>query len=590
MATILCPALALAPPPKAPPTPATVLFNTTIHTMDDQRPYASALCFAAGGRIAAVGSYEEVLRSACAHGANAVDMGGATIVPGLSDSHAHLMLEAARLTQADLRNASSARDVAVRAAAFARDNPPAPGGWLQGFGWDQTRWADPRFPTHHDLDDVLPADVPAFLQHISGHACVLNKAALDRIAPLPRNDPQGGHIERDAAGEPTGVLTDNAMNLVLAILPQWTDAQADAALEKVLDECAANGLTGVHDLAALRADLLVFSRRARRVGRAGLRLRVYAMRRADEVSRPPPMIIPSGGEGLLTVRAVKLFADGAMGSWSAAMLEPYSDAPERRGTLVYSSAELEGNISLWAAAGYQVATHAIGDGANRQVLDAYAKVLGAPAGADVATAAVLARGRHARGDVATPVAQRADVRWRVEHAQILSAQDIGRFAQLGVIPSMQPTHVASDLGYATARLGPERASRSYAWMSLLKSGVRHLPFGSDFPTAGTVPPLAGIHAATTRQTTDGLPVGGWHPEQRVTRTQALKAYTVDSAYARFAEHELGAIKEGFLADLTVLDRDILTVPSDELLQAHVIATIVGGRVVHDKSRLLAQQT
>jgi predicted amidohydrolase YtcJ len=181
------------------------------------------------------------------------------------------------------------------------------------------------------------------------------------------------------------------------------------------------------------------------------------------------------------------------------------------------------------------------------------------------------------------------LRWRVEHVQVLAASDIGRFAKLGVIPSMQPSHCASDLGYATQRLGAERAARSYAWMSLLTSGVRVLPFGSDFPTAGTVPPLLGVHAAVTRQTAGGVPVGGWHAEQRVSRTQALRGYTTDAAYARFAEHELGQVRAGYLADLTIVDRDLLSVPSDELLRARVVATIVGGRAVYDPARLLGYQ-
>ncbi|KAG8468905.1 hypothetical protein KFE25_007423 [Diacronema lutheri] len=545
---------------------AIVLFNATVHTMVDERPRASALCFSVGGRIAAVGADAHVLRSPCARqaGVARVDLHGATVLPGLSDSHAHLMLEAARLTQADLSEASSAHEMAVLAARFASEHPPAAGGWLQGMGWDQTRWVGGRFPTHADLDELLP-DVPAYLQHISGHAAVLNGAALRRIGPLPRDDPPGGRIERDAAGEPTGVLTDNAMNIALAVIPPWTDAEADAALERVLDECAASGLTGVHDLAAFSSDIRLFQRRARAHGREGLRLRVYAMRRADEASPHQPKVQPTSPDSLLTVRAVKLFADGAMGSWTAAMLEAYSDAPRSRGTLIYTDAELAANVSAWARAGYQIATHAIGDAANRQVLDAYEQVLSdlrAPPGADA-------------------------LRWRIEHAQILAAPDIARFARLGVIPSMQPSHVASDLSYADARLGPERARRSYAWASLLDAGVRCLPFGSDFPTAGTVPPLAGMHAAVTRQTAAGQPAGGWHPEQRVSRERALRGYTVDSAYARFAEHELGRIREDFLADLTIVDRDVLAVPSDELLYTRVLATIVGGRATFDQARLLS---
>jgi predicted amidohydrolase YtcJ len=342
-------------------------------------PYASAVCIVAN-RITSVGTEAEALR-ACGPAARRVNLNGSTIVPGLTDSHAHIMLEASRLLQADLRPARSVAEMASIAVQFAKANPPpAPGGWLQGFGWDQSTWAGGAFPTHADLDEAIPT-LPAYLQHVSGHAALLNRAALELLAPLPQSV-EGGQVLRDGAGRPTGILTDNAMNLATARIPPWSEATADAALSRVLDECTASGLTGVHDLAAFGADIALFSKRAAVTpsagaasARAGLRLRVYAMRRADEASPTAPRIVPGAGgvppDSLLTVRAVKLFADGAMGSWSAAMIEPYADRPKQRGTLVYSMAALLANVSAWRRQGYQVATHAIGDRANRQVLDAY---------------------------------------------------------------------------------------------------------------------------------------------------------------------------------------------------------------------------
>lgn len=531
--------------------------NASIYTLDDASPYASALC-AADGWIRGVGDASILESAACALSrGHSVDLRGATVVPGLTDSHAHLMEEAARLTQADLTSATSAEDMAQRAAAFARHLPAHK--WVQGFGWDQTRWASGEFPTRFDVDALIP-DRPAFLIHISGHAALINSAALARISPLPEHDPPGGRIERDASGRPTGILTDNAQNLALRVIPKWSDAEAHAALGKVLAECARHGLTGVHDLAAYAADIELYAR-------TNLTLRVYAMRRADEAAPSAPHV----RRGLLTVRAVKLFADGAMGSWTAAMLEPYADRPGERGTLVYSDAALEGNVSAWAERGYQVCTHAIGDAANRQVLGAYERVLHAR--------------RAARGGADAEDGQACeDVRWRVEHAQMLARADVGRFAALGVIPSMQPSHCASDLSYAERRLGPERAKLAYAWRSLLQSGVKHMPFGSDFPTAGTVPPLLGLHAAVTRQRADGTPAAGWHPEQRVTRLQALRGYTTDAAYASFREAELGRIAPGFRADLTAFDRDVLTCPAADLLVTRVLATVVGGRVVFSRGR------
>lgn len=255
---------------------------------------------------------------------------------------------------------------------------------------------------------------------------------------------------------------------------------------------------------------------------------------------------------MFTVQAVKFYADGAIGSWSAALIDPYLDNPNVTGTLVRSLADLRSNVSAWARQGYQIATHAIGDAAIQQVLDAY-------------------EAEHADQD---------DKRWRVEHAQIVAAADMHRFASLDILPSMQPSHCASDLAYALERLGQDRASRSYAWMSLLRSGISALPFGSDFPTAGSVPPLLGLHAAVTRETAEGWPQGGWFPEQRVTAIQALRGYTVDAAYASFRENELGRIQKGFRADLTIFDRDILTVDAKHLLESAVLGTVVGGRVVY----------
>jgi len=296
---------------------------------------------------------------------------------------------------------------------------------------------------------------------------------------------------------------------------------------------------------AERGDVELFRRRQ---AEGSLGLRIYAVRDAEQSSPSDPHVATE--DGLLTVRAAKFFADGALGSWSAAMLEPYDDRPDVTGTLRYSKEELQGNISAWAARGYQVATHAIGDAANRQVLDVYE--------------ALKPQGR----------------RWRVEHAQILAEEEITRFARLGALPSMQPSHCASDLPYAERRLGYGRASRSYAWMKLLRTGVQAMPFGSDFPTAGSLPPLLGLHAAVTRETPEGEPRGGWFPTQRVTALQALKGYTADAAFASFREQELGAIAPGFYADLSIFDLDILTADAPKILSATVLATFVGGRATH----------
>lgn len=304
---------------------------------------------------------------------------------------------------------------------------------------------------------------------------------------------------------------------------------------------------------AEKRDLEIYEQRR---ANGTLTIRVYAMidSLAHDALPTDPKIATE--DGLIINRGVKFFGDGAMGSWSAAMMEPYADRPNVSGTLCYSQEALVNNLTLWARHGWQLATHAIGDAANKQILDAYEEL-------------------QKRG-----IGAGEDTRWRVEHAQILAAADIPRFRALGVIPSMQPSHCAADLLYAEARLGHDRASRSYAWHSLFKTGVEVMPFGSDFPTAGSVPPVLGLHAAVTRQNVQGVPTGGFFPEQRITREQAIKGYTVDAAYASFREKELGRIAPGFFADLTIFDRDVVTVDADRILDAIVLGTVVGGRVVY----------
>jgi len=490
-----------------------------------------------------------------------VDLGGATVVPGLVDSHAHLAMESARRMHADLSFAVDSADAARTMAQWAANMTIArwaneTGGasdesnasaWLLGNSWDNTQWPDGEFPTAKDLDAASEATLkePCFLYHISGHAAWVNTAALQLAGITDETpDPPGGRILRDAGGAATGILTDFAIALVEALVPLPSLAAVEASLASVFASCLAEGLTGVHDLDALPADLELF---AAKETAGGLPMRIYAFRDGAAHFEIPP---PFSGD-MLSARGVKFFADGAMGSWSAAMLEPYSDHANETGTMVYSLQDLRGNISRWANAGYQVATHAIGDAANRLVLDAYESFDRGP-----------------------------DSRWRIEHAQILDASDVPRFANLSVIASFQPSHCASDLGYAVDRLGPDRAALAYAWQSLLATKPLAMPFGSDFPTAGSVPPLLGFHAAVTRQTPQGVPAGGFFPGERVSRTQALSGFTRDAAFASFREDDLGRIKEGFRADLTVFDIDILSVDANEILSAQIVATVVGGNVAY----------
>jgi len=537
------------------PPPAFVLYNGTVVVTANPLQTATAICVSKG-RVAVVGADEDVLHSACAREAagNAVNLEDAMVLPGLTDSHAHLFMEATRRTRADLSASMSANESAQVAMKFYKEHQDlvnASGGWLLGFGWDQTQWQSASFPTRHDLDTLFP-DIPVYLEHISGHAGWANSKAIEVAgSDIPAaGDPPGGHVERDAAGKPTGIFSDDATLAITRHVPPLSDSAAHKALNEVFYDCASHGLTGMHDLDSQAHDIEIMQNLQ---AQGNLPLRVYAFR--SGVNGNPGMAKVSTSDGLLTVKGVKFFSDGAMGSWSAALLAPYSDRPSTSGTLVYKTEELRGNVSEWANAGWQIAVHAIGDAANRQVLDVYEELLNA----------------KGRGE---------DLRWRVEHSQILAPSDVSRFAQLGVIPSMQPSHCASDLTYADKRLGPKRAAGGYIWQGLLQSGVKVLPFGSDFPTAGTIPPLLGIHAAVSRQTPGGFPKGGWHPEQRVSMARAIQGYTSDSAHASFREAELGELREQFYADLTVLDRNIFSVSTDKLLDTAVLATIVGGKVTY----------
>ncbi|CAH0376873.1 unnamed protein product [Pelagomonas calceolata] len=522
-------------------TAALLFFNGTIrtNTRSLDAVVAPALCF--DSVVRATGSLEAV--AAACPGARRVDLGGATAVPGLTDSHAHIMLEAARRRKADL---SSCEDATACASVLAKWGAAHPlQNWVQGFGFDQTSWAGGKWPTRHDLDVIRR---PARADHISGHAVWVNSAAL-RAANVTRatKSPPGGTIVRDALGRPTGILTDDAMDLIDAVVPPPRASAVDASFQAVLEACAAAGLTGVHDLAALPGDIDYYSSRADQLT---LRLNVY--RDAASHDQIPP--VASGESRLVRVRGAKFFCDGAMGSWTAAMLAPYSDRPSTKGTLIYNASELLAGVKKWNNAGYQVSAHAIGDAANRQVLDVYEQAGVAPSD-----------------------------RFRVEHVQILSEQDLPRFARLGVIPSMQTTHCASDLGYADARLGA-RANLSYAWRALKDSGVAVLPLGSDFPTGGTIPPLLGLHAGITRERPDGTPSGGWHPEERLTPLETLRGYTADAAFAGFSENELGALEPGYKADITVLAADPVTCDPARLPGLAVLGTVVGGDVVYAAPR------
>ena len=481
------------------------------------------------------------------------DLGQATVIPGLIDAHAHLVNLGHSLSEANLWGVRSKQEVIARLQAA--EAQLAPGQWLIGRGWDQNLWPEKTFPTAADLDAAFP-DRPLYLDRVDGHAAWVNSAAL-RIAQAQGRSlagqwhPDGGRIERDASGQPTGVLIDAAASLVAAHIPAHAPEELDRRLARALQLAVANGLTGVHDMGVSRDELARFARFAD-AGQLPLRVDAYADGDGQALADLCRNGLYRHAGGRLQMRGVKLFVDGALGSRGAAMLAPYSDDPHNHGLLMMSPEQHLAASRKAAQCGVQVASHAIGDRGNRVVLDNYQAVLGESAP--------------------------ADLRWRVEHAQVLAAQDIARFAQLGVIASMQPTHATSDMGWAEERVGAQRIVGAYAWQSLRRSGTR-LALGSDFPVE-QVDPRLGLQAAVTRQDGQGLPVGGWYPEQRLTSAQALDGFTAGAAYAGFAELEVGMLREGLRADFVVLDHNPLQVAPQQLSTLKVLSTWVDAQPVY----------
>lgn len=530
---------------------ATVLTAARIHTMDPARPQVEAMAFDAQGRILAVGDRGELL--ARYPRAARLDAGDATVVPGLIDAHGHVANLGLARMRVDLTGAAGKAEVVERLRAFAADLPE--GAWLLGRGWDQNRWPERAFPTAADLDAAFP-DRPVWLDRIDGHAGWANSAALRTVARDLSGDwqPDGGRIERDADGRATGVFIDAAMALVEGAIPPLDATATERALELGMRAAVANGLTGVHDAGVSLAQLQAYRRLA---DRDALPLRITAM--ADGDGAALAWLCEHGpyrhAGGRLQMRSVKLYIDGALGSRGAALLEDYSDDPGNSGLLLMQPAQLLEVAGRARGCGVQVATHAIGDRGNRVVLDAYQALL---AGHDAGA-----------------------LRWRIEHAQLLAAEDMGRLARLGVIASMQPTHATSDMPWAQDRVGPLRIVGAYAWRQLRDSGAR-LALGSDFPVE-SVDPRLGLHAAATRADRDGHPAGGWLPQEKLTAWEALRGFTRDAAWAGFAEEEVGALSPGALADFVVLDRDPLAVPPAGLPDVKVLATFVDGRPVFERA-------
>ena len=536
----------------AQPRPADLIVtNARIYTVDESRPVVSALAVR-DGRVLFTGSLREAM-ALRGSGTRIVDLGGRTVIPGMVDAHAHLLGLGQSLRTVNLVGARSYDEVIARVAARAKGL--APGQWLLGRGWDQNLWgADTRFPTQEALSRAIPAN-PVWLVRVDGHAGLANAAAMRAAGVTAASaDPGGGRIERTPSGEPAGVFVDNAKALVERSIPPASTAETRSAVRAAIAESHRWGLIGLHDAGESRATIDLLEEMAK-VGEIPFRLYVMI---GDDSAAVAHYLARGPQSGLydnhLWIRSVKLYADGALGSRGAALLEPYLDDANNRGLLLSAPAHIQDVATRALRAGFQVNTHAIGDRGNRVVLDAY--------------------------DAALRAVPTADHRFRVEHAQVLHHDDIPRFAQLGVIPSMQAVHQTSDMYWAGTRLGQGRLLGAYAWRSLLATGVV-VPNGSDFPVEA-VNPLLSFHSAVSRQDADNWPAGGWLPEQRMSRDEALKAMTIWPAYAAFQETTMGSLTPGKLADFVVLDRDIMSVPDRDILGTAVLATYIGGVAVYER--------
>ena len=533
-----------------------LLYNGKVYTVDADFSMAEAVAVR-GGRIIAVGKTSDLLDRFEAQ--ESVDLQGKPLYPGFIDAHAHFLSLGLSLLMLDIVGTSSSEQV----ASMVRDRVRGwkPGRWVRGRGWDQNDWSVKEFPTREILDAVAP-DNPVYLWRIDGHAVWVNRTVLDLAGVTKETrDPEGGRIVRDARGNPTGIFIDNAIDLLIPVIPEYTTDELLEAGKLAAQVCSKYGLTSLQDMGSNLREIAVLKEL---VAEGDFPVRLYvAVEGSDTASWN--YYLQHGREiGLagnkLTVRTLKLYADGALGSRGAALIEPYSDDPGNRGLTRTSEAQLLRGCSDALRNGFQVSIHAIGDRANHIVLNVYEKVL--------------------------KEGPRKDPRFRVEHAQVLDPADIPRFHELGVLPSMQPTHCTSDMYWAVDRLGKERTKGAYAWRSLMDTGVIILG-GSDFPVESPNP-LWGIYAAVTRQDRSGWPDGGWYPAQRLTFEEAIRSFTSWAAYGAFEEKLKGSIEPGKLADLVVLSKDIGAIPPKEILTAEVLMTMLGGTWVYKQKEAVSQ--
>jgi predicted amidohydrolase YtcJ len=531
-----------------------ILHNVNGYTLDSGGDLIQFEAIAVeNGKVTETGTLDE-LETEDRAGLERLDGEGKTLLPGLIDAHTHVMGLGIQELDVNVAGIRSLEETLQTVADFAEANEDRE--WILGRGWNQVLWEENEFPTAADLDRVI-SDRPVFLTRVDGHAGWANTRAME-LAGIDQDtpDPQGGMILRDEAGEATGIFVDASMRYIREQIPERSDSDYERALELALAETSKHGLTSVHDA---RTDVYEWNLYKSFADNGRLKTRIYAMiagtgETFDEMAANG--IVESYADDLLSLRSVKISADGALGSRGAAMLEDYHDEPGNKGLLFYDQQELNEMLLKGASAGFQMNIHAIGDAANRQVLDAFDYIF-------------------------ERLDNQEELRHRIEHAQIVALEDIPRFLDYNLIASMQPTHATSDMNMAEDRVGAERIKGAYAWQTFLDQGTV-IAGGSDFPVED-VNPFYGLYSAVTRQDHEGMPPGGWYSEHKMSRIEALRAFTLDAAFAGHQEDELGTLEAGKWADFILIDRDFFEVPASEIWETEVLETWVKGEKVYSSS-------
>ena len=531
-----------------------VLINSTIYTLNDSAPNAQAVAFL-GDTLVFVGSNALSKEYQC-NDAKVIDLKGSYVYPGFVDSHAHLKGIGHRENSLNLQGIDSLKEMLTTVEIFS--NGIQPGEWVVGRGWIEKVWPEKRFPTRYELDR-FSSDKPVILERADGHAVVVNSLALELAGiSSESNDPHGGRIEKDKNGEPTGMLIDKATSLVEKLIPKTTKQEDKRDLKAGIDSNVSLGWTQVQIAGGTFSDIEILEEIKKE---GNLLQRVYfavsAGKPAETLLRLGPKLDP---ENMLTVRGIKLYADGALGSRGAALLEKYEDQ-DTTGLLIFTKEETLPVLEEALKKGIQIQTHAIGDKGNRITLDWY---------------------QEAFNSIVDEERKVIDPRWRIEHSQIITKEDQIRFRDMEIIASMQPSHAIGDLHFAPSRLGMQRVGNGYVWRNLIDLGVV-VAGGSDAPVEIGDPRIE-FYAAVARKDLDGFYDKGWHLEQAVTREEALKMFTIWPAFAAFQEDVNGTIEVGKLADLTIFSKDIMKVPEEEILEAQVIMTIVNGKIVFEDKK------